>query len=478
MPTEVTDPALLQQLNAPQNEVTDPELLKQLNAPAYTPHDNYVPPDMNATVANSPLAPGGFLRNLWIGENEASNSLFTGLKERYYQLTGNQPALTALQSQIASDRQLFAPANATGGTKLGNFMGQIAPGAAASLIPGMQGYAGAALIGGLQGAAQPTTENESALLNTGVGLASAPLAKFAGDMIGGALTRSLTGRASNTALANAVGSDASKLTDQAIGERSAELNALYRAVRSPNAMASVDPAMVQNVANGLDASSRSAFEANPNVSDLLGHITGRGEASAEQLGNISTGLRQDAYGAINSEGGNRELGRALYALRDQVESRIRSTISDPELAAQYAAAPRQYGLLQDVSTNPTLLNPTTGRAKMLNIANYLNRNFTDYSDASNKSPLYLAAKLAQGASDEGKAPPPFDLAKNLGVPWFLYKIGQNYGEQGTRTAATAAALAPLSRGLRTGLPVASAFRYGLPGLTLGTEGALLPYLEQ
>jgi hypothetical protein len=75
------------------------------------------------------------------------------------------------QAAVNEKRGFDAALMATGGGKVGNFIGTAAPAVAASLIPGAQGLAGALATGGALGAAQPVATGESRLMNTAIGVA-------------------------------------------------------------------------------------------------------------------------------------------------------------------------------------------------------------------------------------------------------------------------------------------------------------------
>src|SRR5581483_4051943 len=271
----------------------------------------------------------------------------------------------ATPGDVAAKRQLDAPlANAPGA-----LVGRALP--ALPLMGLSGGYLTAAGLGGLLGAMEPTGENDSRALNTGIGVA----AGLAGKGIGEGVSNWLEGRAAqpfmgwsprtaDATLAQAVGSDAANLGGGELGAQSARLGQIFQAGRdaATDVDLSATPQTLDNLIGKLNPSVRTMVENNPNVTDLLSHATGSGTANGQLLGNISTGLRQDAYAALNSEGGSREVGLALNQIRNHVEDLIQSNIADPGLRAAYTAARPQYGLLQDVRYNPSILNASTGRA--------------------------------------------------------------------------------------------------------------------
>ena len=87
---------------------------------------------------------------------------------------------------IAASRQQDAPLMATSAGKVGNITGKVATALPATLIPGANTLVGAALLGGAQGALEPTTADESVLKNIASGAAGGGLGYGAGKVIGAA----------------------------------------------------------------------------------------------------------------------------------------------------------------------------------------------------------------------------------------------------------------------------------------------------
>jgi len=402
-------------------------------------------------------------------------AMYTDVGQRLHQLYNFIRGGPSMDAEIQEKRAMDQQINSTYGGSIGR-AAAVAPGA---VLTGPAVGANA-LYGGILGALQPTTSTDlggnlgSTALNTGVGAA------IAGGTaaIGNGIANWATGRASqplrgwtpasaDTTLARAVGSDAPNLGGGALGARGDQLAATFEAGR--NAATSVDlsstPGALDQIGSTLNPSVRALIESNQNIMDLTSHATGAGAVNGQMLGRISTGLRQDASQALNSEGGNREVGLALQRVRNHVEDLIESHIADPGLRASYAAARPQYGLLQDVRYNPTVLNASTGRANMDALGRYLQRNNPAYTaEGASDTPLFNAAMWGQ-AGGGAKGAPSF----SLGTPWKLplYALTHN---------APARALGGASS--RVIAPVATQVRYGLSGLGIGAVPVALPYLEQ
>lgn len=112
----------------------------------------------------------GFLRNAWTSFGGAAPKAIRGLR----QLTEANPVeMKRLQDEEAQARKLNAPLDETIGGKVGGVLGDAALYATLMMLPGMNTVAGAALMGGLQGSAQPLVDGESragrAAVGAGVG---------------------------------------------------------------------------------------------------------------------------------------------------------------------------------------------------------------------------------------------------------------------------------------------------------------------
>lgn len=446
--------------------------------PPSSPLDNLAPPPApTAPVAQAdpnstyPVGSefGAFFRNALAGA--ASLREKAGMAGAQMYASAFNPSLTpVLNQQAAAQRAYYAPLQSTFAAKAGE-AGIVAP---LALVPGANTLVGAGLVGGGLGALQPTVGGESRGINTAVGAGLGLGGRYAGNTLASWITQratqpvmGYTQSTNNRLLAQAVGSQAAALNQGEIGTQASRLGSIFEQGRSPNVTADLSsmPSVLDGIASKLDPSSRAAFESNPTVNDLLTHVTGPGSATLEKLGNISTGLRQDAYSALNSQGGNREVGLALGGLREHIENTIQSSIPDQSLRNAYAAARPQYGLLQDVRYNPTVLKASTGDVNMTAMGNYLQRNnpkFTSASAADN--PLFRAATWGQ-ATGQGKGAPELNLVN--AIQWARYWAINN--------PASRLAGGVTSRALN---PVSTAVPRGLQGLAFGSVPVALPYLEQ
>jgi hypothetical protein len=94
------------------------------------------------------------------------------------------------EQEVAEARKVDEPLLNTGGGILGSVIGQAAPAAAASIIPGANTLAGSAAIGGVMGALQPTVEGE----DVGANAVKSALFSVGGHLLGKAITGPIANR--------------------------------------------------------------------------------------------------------------------------------------------------------------------------------------------------------------------------------------------------------------------------------------------
>jgi hypothetical protein len=181
-PTEVTDPGLLAQLNAPQSgpqEVTDPALLAKLNAPAtpkYDPTEGMSTADkFNAGVGKSIVDTGRGIYQLGASLGHAMGVV-------------PDEKMRQIQQDAEDQKTQDAPLMNTGAGMAGNIAGGAAQVAAMpELLPEKLAAApvlNAAGSGALFSGAQPTTGDESRGANAAIGAAGGAGGELFGRALG------------------------------------------------------------------------------------------------------------------------------------------------------------------------------------------------------------------------------------------------------------------------------------------------------
>ena len=128
-------------------------------------------------------------------------------------LPGNKERMAELEQEQALVKERDAPLMNTGAGMAGNVLGNAVDTAPMMMIPGMQGYKGAAASGAAFGAMQPTAPDDSRAMNAAVGAG----AGMAGQALGNTLGRAIRPVASQLSpeeqiLANAAKSEGIPLT--------------------------------------------------------------------------------------------------------------------------------------------------------------------------------------------------------------------------------------------------------------------------
>ncbi len=454
--------------------------LDDLAPPSSNPLDSLAPPTSNLVASNpSEYDPtseafkqqygptGSFLENALAGVGKLYTDVGLGARQAYAQVTGGDSS--ALNQEAADKRAIDAPLAGTVGGKVGQFAGALP----LAFVPGANSYAGAALIGAGLGATQPIVGDESRTLNAGIGGALGVGGKYVGDTLSSWLTqraaapftgwRQATG---NRAAAQAVGSDAPVLNQPAINDAFTKLEGTFEAARSPDVsidMAGKTAGKISSAAQGLNQSSRTSFEGNSEVADLMAHLR-NGTANAQQLGTISSRLGKEASAQMSGKDGDRALGQALFAVKEHVDDLVGGSITDPALAEAYTAARPQYRNLLTMTNRPTILNSSTGALNMRALGNYLQKyDKAGYTRGGNTSPLYEAARAGQRTGLGAKASPPI-----LQPGKFLAFHAQNSAVLGAMTGSVS----------RLGAPISPVIKYGLPGAAEISAPVALPYLTQ
>lgn len=98
------------------------------------------------------------------------------------------------QADIDEARSLDAPLMRTTAGKVGNFAGNVAAAVPTMFIPGANTYMGATMVGAGMGALQPTSGNESRLMNTALGGAAGVAGQFVGNKAANAVATRLANR--------------------------------------------------------------------------------------------------------------------------------------------------------------------------------------------------------------------------------------------------------------------------------------------
>ena len=201
----------------------------------------------------------------------------------------------------------------------------------------------------------------------------------------------------NRATARAIGIDAAELSNPELAKAQMQISKVYNSVKSPN----VKPIDGMTMQTGIEIVDK-AFEGlttQPLKSNIfvknLQNLAAKGEASGEELVSLSTKLGKRAKNEMTTVMGDRELGSALFQLKEMVDDALAQGLSKEQQAA-FQAARGNYRNLMTIRSNQGVVNPSTGNVSGLNLASALTRKDPQgFVFGSNQTPMYEAARFAQ-----------------------------------------------------------------------------------
>lgn len=213
-----------------------------------------------------------------------------------------------------------------------------------------------------------------------------------------------------------------------------------------------------------------------------------GTANGEQLQSLTSKLGKAAYKNMTTPSGDRDLGMALYEVKDYVDDLLQQGM-EPARAATFQQARQEYRNLMLLTSRTSVVNPSTGNVSGRSLANVLqSKDKAGFMYGRNQTPMYNAARFAQAfqpiVGDSGTATRmPFN-----GVTDFLARIPMSIGSRAyvsspavnvalrTQAGAQAAsrAMAPASqaaRGLLGSAPYYAPYELPVLGGLLGSNAA-------
>jgi len=204
-------------------------------------------------------------------------------------------------------------------------------------------------------------------------------------------------RVLNRSVAQAIGVDADELSNPVLAQAQRQISSVYNQVSSPT----VQKLDNMYVLNGLDLIDN-AFEGlttQPLRSNVLVKqletFANKGEATGNQLSTLSSKLGKRAKNEMTSASGDRELGNALFQVKEIVDDALASGLTAEQQAA-FQTARANYRNLMTIRSNAGVVNPSTGNVSGLNLASALTRKDPQgFVFGANTTPMYEAARFAQ-----------------------------------------------------------------------------------
>lgn len=147
---------------------------------------------------------------------------------------------------------------------------------------------------------------------------------------------------------------------------------------------------MQNEVRGITK----GFESHDLVQDLV-KLANTGAATGKQLQPLTSKLGKAAYKEMTSPQGDRELGMALYQVKDYVDDILQSGMTQQQ-AKKFSQARGQYRNLINVLSRTNIVNPSSGNVQGRALAQMLQqRDRAGFTLGRNKTGMYDAARIAQ-----------------------------------------------------------------------------------
>lgn len=373
--------------------------------------------------------------------------------------------------QAGAQSTVTGGATATGRGGGFNF-GAVGDDAASGLTAGQQGAAAGGQRLGMKLTPGQATGNKL-LQRLEAKLESQPMTAGPFDRIKDANARTV-----NSAAARAIGETSDNLNSGVLDQASRRLSGVFEDVRD-EVQRTIDPqdfvSRMQSLSDEFEAIGPQLWK-HPLVARLVSHAE-KGEATGRDLGSLTSKLGREAQKQMTGPSGDRELGMALYRLKDYADDLVAQGLTGDRLAT-YNAARGQYRNLMLMTSRVGAINPSTGNVNGSIMANVLQqKDKSGFLFGRNSSDLYDASRFAQAfrpiVGDSGTAtrmplPSPTDfvlsLPFNLATRAYTSTPAVNAAVRAQAASrATANAVGPAARGLLQ--PAVT------PGGLLGAQGS-------
>jgi hypothetical protein len=201
----------------------------------------------------------------------------------------------------------------------------------------------------------------------------------------------------NRATAQAIGVDAAELSNPVLAKAQNQISAVYTKVASPTVQ-KLDNMYVMNgidlIDNAFEGLTTQPLKSNIFVKQLQ-EFAAKGEATGNQLATLSSKIGKRAKNERTTANGDRELGEALFQIKEIVDDQLAAGLSAADQAA-FQAARANYRNLMTIRTSSGVVNPSSGNVSGLNLASALTRKDPrGFMEGTNTTPMYEAARFAQ-----------------------------------------------------------------------------------
>ena len=402
--------------------------------PIVTPSREMTNPEFFAQKVEQTGAGTAFGGLAGYGADKLSKALF-GTRPQAMPTAG-QPSTAGAQVNVTTT----PTATGTGG---GSTMGAVGPDASAGLTAAQQSILGRGKEMGFRTTPGQETGSRS-LQQMEARMESSPFTSGPFNTLKAENQKIL-----NRSTAQAIGVNADELSNPQLAQAQRQISSVYRQVASPE-VKRLDGNTIQTGIDILD----NAFEGlttQPLKSNIfvkqLQDLAAKGEASGNQLQTLSSKIGKRAKNEMTTAMGDRELGSALFQMKEIIDDALAQGLSAEQQAA-FQTARANYRNLMTIRSNQGVVNPSTGNVSGLNLASALTRKDPQgFVFGSNQTPMYEAARFAQAfkpiVGDSGTATRSMEvspLSMMLAAPTNI-----------AARAYTSQPAANLARGLQTGI---------------------------
>jgi len=201
----------------------------------------------------------------------------------------------------------------------------------------------------------------------------------------------------NQSAAQAIGVNASELSNPVLAQAQRQISAVYNKVASPTVQKIDQPYVLNGIDlldNAFEGLTTQPFKSNIFVKQLQ-DLALKGEATGNQLSTLSSKIGKRAKNEMTTANGDRELGQALFQMKEIVDDALASGLSTADQLA-FQAARANYRNLMTLRSSPGVVNPSSGNVSAPNLASALTRKDPrGFVFGENQTPMYEAARFAQ-----------------------------------------------------------------------------------
>jgi hypothetical protein len=201
----------------------------------------------------------------------------------------------------------------------------------------------------------------------------------------------------NRSTAQAIGVDADELSNPVLAQAQRQISDVYRQVANPQVKPLDGPTIqtgIDILDNAFEGLTTQPLKSNTFVKQLQ-DLAAKGEASGTQLQALSSKIGKRAKNEMTTAMGDRELGSALFQMKEIVDDALSQGLSAEQQAA-FQAARANYRNLMTIRSTQGVVNPSSGNVSGLNLASALTRKDPrGFVLGSNQTPMYEAARFAQ-----------------------------------------------------------------------------------